>query len=311
MSARRSDRVPPSPSEPIPDTPTPDTPTPNKPTPNKPTPNKPTPNKPTPNKPTPNKPTPDKPAPVDAATPTRSRIPLWGWIAGVLVIAIGATIVGVVTSGDDTPDSTATSTPSGEPSAATGGGLGSLDPTLSNVGRIDLPLSAVANFGVTTPPIWGTPASEDWESAISTQSGVSQIVNAKLGCVYTTSQNELADAEANPSSDLAASESSLDLLNASFAQQFSGAYVAAKSPNVGIPYGVPGSERLAEFLTSQIEYTNASNSDPYTAVFALRAMPALGGMLYSSLSCPTDVLQSEEEANLWGDLLSHSTVLAQ
>jgi hypothetical protein len=47
------------------------------------------------------------------------------------------------------------------------------------------------------------------------------------------------------------------------------------------------------------------------ALIALRAMPGIGGMMYTLLSCPTSVLTDPSQSDLWGDLLAHTTVLAQ
>jgi len=244
-----------------------------------------------------------------ASEPTRSRIPLWGWIAGAIVVIAGAVTIGILVNGDDA-DPAATATATGEPTA--GASVpGTLDPNAVNTGTIDLPLDAVASFGVPTPAIWGAQTAEGWEASTAEQPGVSPIVNVELACVYTTSQNELTDVAVDPAGDRVASADSLQVLEQIFAERYPGAYATQESPPVGIPYGVPGSDQLVEFLTSQLSYSNATNGDPYTALFAVRAMPQIGGMMYTLLTCPTDVITSPEQSTLWSDLLAHSTVLAE
>lgn len=243
--------------------------------------------------------------------PTRSRIPLWGWIAGAVVVIAGAVTVGILVNGDDTdPAVTATDTATSAPSGAASV-PGTLDPNVVSTGTIDLSLDAVANFGVPTPAIWGAQTAEGWEASTAEQPGVSPIVNVELACVYTTSQNELTDVAVDPAGDRVASADSLQVLEQIFAERYPGAYATQESPSVGIPYGVPGSGQLVEFLTSQLSYNNATNGDPYTALFAVRAMPEIGGMMYTLLTCPTDVITSAEQSTLWSDLLAHSTVLAE
>ncbi|GAA3586772.1 hypothetical protein GCM10022198_07840 [Klugiella xanthotipulae] len=177
----------------------------------------------------------------------------------------------------------------GHSSGASDGETGDVQTDNDAPGAIGLDL--LGNFDTPTAPIWSFPSLEGYDFDIIDEQGINRQTNRSSGCIATTSQTEQEPLGADPTSDRAETEASLDTLVATLGEGKAGVTTADPSTVENVAVGTIGGQQKIEFLATRFTFTGEDTT--YTYQVAVRALPQEKSLMWLSVLCPTSVVIDE------------------